>query len=121
MYKKIIILGCILFLAGCAEKTIDELTYSERMELAEQFIQRCEKQGLTIDDPEMVVCFNIEADLETKRRNASVDRAENIGLAISAGAQGYSDGYNSHAASNYRRPINCSSNSVGAYVYTNCY
>jgi hypothetical protein len=107
-------------LAACAEKTVDQLTYSEREALAETFIQNCEKQGLTIDDPEMVTCFRIEADRETKRREDSAERAEKIGMAISAGAKGYSDGYN-RAASSYRAPVNCTSRRLGNSVNTTCY
>ncbi len=120
MRFRILTVVLLFALAACAEKTVDQLTYSEREALAESFIQNCEKQGLTVDDPEMVTCFRIEADRETKRREASVERAENIGMAISAGAKGYSDSSN-RAASSYRRPVNCTSSRLGSTVNTTCY
>lgn len=120
MRLRFIMIVPLILLAACAEKTVDQLNYSEREALAETFIQNCEKQGLTVDDREMVTCFRIEADRETKRREASVERAKTIGMAISAGAKGYSDSYN-QAASNYRRPVNCTSSRLGNNVNTTCY
>lgn len=113
----------VILIAACAEKTVDQMSYSEREALAESFIQNCEKQGLTLDDPEMVTCFRIEAERETKRREDSVKRADDIGMAISGGLQAYGDGMSraSYAAPTYRQPVNCTSNTLGGYTNTTCY
>lgn len=120
MIKYIAALGCAFLLAGCAEKTVDELSYSERKDLADKFIDDCIAQGIDINSDEMVTCFKVEADRETLRREKSKERSEMIGLAIGAGASGYSNGYN-QAASSYRRPVNCTSNTIGGYTNTSCY
>lgn len=117
MIRMIIALALIVPLSGCAEKTIDELTYSERKELALGFIQNCRDQGLSDDSPEMVDCFNIEADRETIRREKSVERAQLTALALNEGAKSFENS----ARQSYRQPVNCTSNRVGTYVYTNCY
>lgn len=120
MRIKIMIAAIIFLLPACAEKTVDQLTYSERKELAAKLIQNCKDQGLSMESPEMAECFEIEAKRETKRRQDSVQRAQDIGMAISAGAQEFGDGYNK-AASSYQRPINCTSNRIGNYTNTRCY
>ena len=120
MRAKFVMIATLILISACAEKTVDQLTYSERKELAGKFIQNCKEQGLSIESPEMVDCFNIEAARETKRREDSVQRAQDIGMAISAGAKEFGDGYG-RAASSYQRPINCTSNRIGNYTNTRCY
>lgn len=108
-------------LSACAEKPIEELTYSEREELAKKFFQNCREQGLADGSPEMDACFDIEAEREITRRERSIERAQLMGAALMESSRTYGNSMSSYGASTYRQPMNCTSNAVGTYTYTNCY
>ncbi len=129
MHPKLLALAPIILLAACAEKPIDQMNYSEREELAQKLIKNCEAQGIDLYSPEMDVCYKIEVEREAKRRQSSVDRAENIGMAVSGrmkaygegiGRPGYTASYTPIPDPTPRR-INCMSNSMGGFTNTTCY
>ena len=122
MRLKYIAIIPFLLLSACVEKTHEEMTYSERKELAEKFIQNCRDQGFTEDDPQMETCFQVEVDRDAKRRQDSKDRAEQMGMAISEGMKSYGDSMSRQSyAATYRQPINCTSTRLGYSVSTSCY
>ncbi|WP_313348163.1 hypothetical protein [Paracoccus sp. (in: a-proteobacteria)] len=129
MHPKLLTLAPIILLAACAEKPIDQMNYSEREELAQKLIKNCEAQGIDLYSPKMDICYKIEVEREAKRRQSSVDRAENIGMAVSGGMKAYGEGIGrSGYAASYTpipdptpRRINCTSNSMGGFTNTTCY
>lgn len=56
-----------LMLAGCT-KTVEEMNYSERQVLAKQIVDRCLKQGLKLNTPDMKRCTDTEVQSEIYSR-----------------------------------------------------
>ena len=109
-----------VLLAGCAEPTVDQLTYAEKVALLETLRQGCEAQGVKRDSEEMKVCLRSEAVRETARREKAVEDRATFGAALGAGLTSYGQSQQ-RAAASYRRPLNCSSNRFGNTVNTTCY
>lgn len=111
----------MILLSGCAvEKRYQDMSYSERVALANKLIQSCRDQGVKDESPQMEVCFRAEADREITRRDEAYENLEMFGNAMSEGLTTYGNSM-SQQASTYRRPVNCTSNTYGGSTYTNCY
>jgi hypothetical protein len=117
------VLGCLavsVLLAGCVtEKTVDEMSYSEKVAMAQGVIQSCVDQGVAKDSPEMEACYNAETTREVARREKAADDREMLGLAVSESMRNYGDTMS--RSSTYRRPTQCSSYQMGSTVNTTCY
>lgn len=61
------IVAAALLVAGCT-KTVAEMNYSERQQLARDLVKRCHSQGVKDGTPEMNACLRVEAESETATR-----------------------------------------------------
>lgn len=74
MKYAITVLACVA-LCSCVGKPVQEMTYTERRELAGQLVKRCQDQGVKLQTPEMSECTKQEALREvTIRQKADIDR-----------------------------------------------
>ncbi len=62
-----ILICSALFISGCT-KTVDEMSYSERVALAKGIEESCVKQGTVPGTPEYSACLDIEAQREITGR-----------------------------------------------------
>ncbi|MCG7508862.1 hypothetical protein [Mesorhizobium retamae] len=69
-------LFAVVAVAGCT-KTVEEMNYSERQALAKQIVDRCLKQGLKLNTPDMKRCTDteIQSEIYSRRREAAVEDA----------------------------------------------
>lgn len=111
----IAVVGAAL-LVSCQTKQIDELSYSERKELAAQIAKRCADQGYPDGHKEQESCIRQEISKEyADRQNARLRRANAASILSQTGAN-----MQRNAAMN--RPWNCTSSpGYGGVVRTNCY
>jgi hypothetical protein len=117
--RAILAFTALLTLPACVEnKPVSEMTYTEQRALAEEISQSCRDQGVKDGTREMDRCFEIETDREIAKREKAAEDLRLFGSALGAGMQSYG---RSMAQSSYRQPVNCTSNMIGAYTYTNCY
>lgn len=112
--KRLALLVAALAVAGCETKSVDEMSYSEVKQYAAELLERCKKQGASPGN-EMQMCINQEARADEVKRRKAIQTRRQIGAAIAAAGDGYARG------SQANRAVNCTSNRVGTYVYTNCY
>ena len=66
--------ACMLVLAGCQSKQIEEMNYSERKDLAGQIAQRCYDQGVKPGSSEYETCSRVEVQREAALRKRSSER-----------------------------------------------
>lgn len=72
------IVACIA-LTSCVGKPVQEMSYTERRELAGQLVKRCMDQGVKLKTPEMEQCTKQEALREVTIRNkADADRRSTV-------------------------------------------
>lgn len=111
--KFIAITVTILTIAACASPEMD----------AKRGAEICEKSGI---DPGTAKFADCVGDQVAKMEQT---RAE-VGQAFAAGLSSYGASSSQYTATRpqtyysspaYRSPINCTSNAVGTYIYTNCY
>ena len=62
------ILVLCLAVTGCT-KTVAEMNYTERKELAGEIVKRCYAQGVKSGTPEMDTCMQAETQSEVAKRN----------------------------------------------------
>lgn len=74
---KWVIVACAIALAGC-NKTVAEMSYTERQKLAQELVKRCHSQGVKDGTAEMNTCLGAEAQSETARRERRARRADAI-------------------------------------------
>ena len=104
-------------LSAC-QKTVDDMTWPEKKQLAQEIIARCEKDGERQGTPGFTACTNTYLNLEIKQRNDAQARLNETGLAISSGLANVSSGYYAAAAANTPRlPTYCSSTRYGTTCY----
>lgn len=117
MRRLISCLFAVAALAGCQSKQIEEMSYTERNDLAKQIAQRCADQGFADRHPQQDACIKAEVDREVSmRRNAQV-RAENARIALANGMGAMSNSYNNQAAAyNANRPMNCTTTPHSTFV-----
>lgn len=103
-------------LVSCQTKQIDELSYSERKELAAQIAKRCADQGYPDGHREQEACIRQEISKEyAGRRHAQIRRANAAMILSQTGA-------NMQSSAAINRPWNCTSSpGYGGTVRTNCY
>lgn len=63
-------------LVGCVGKPVQEMSYTERQNLAGQLVKRCIAQGIDPKSPQMKDCTNQEALREISIRNKIAARRE---------------------------------------------
>lgn len=70
--RSVILIACAVVLSGCipANKPVDQMSYSELVEVAKRVDQRCADQGVKKGDPRYDLCIKQEATRETSRRRA---------------------------------------------------
>jgi len=95
-------------LAGCTTQ-VEEMSYSQLQSYAASMVEKCQKQG--VPDTQLRACAEQEMRADQARRR----KQRQIGEAISAAGEGYSQ------ASRANRPINCTSTSNLGIVRTTCY
>lgn len=118
--RKFVLIAFLAPVWGCvAEKTYDEMNYTERQEVAAKLVQACRDQGIT-EDAELARCFEVEAERDIERRDKAAENRDLWLLAVSAGMKGYGDGM-ARSSANYRSPVRCISNRIGNTVNTSCY
>lgn len=118
---KWVVVASALALVAC-QKTVDEMTWPEKKQLAQDIMARCEKDGERQGTPGFAACTNTYLDLEIKQRQDAKIRLNNAGLALGAGLANASSGYYAAAAvSAPSRPVSCTSNAYGSTVSTTCY
>ncbi|MRX49908.1 hypothetical protein GI374_05460 [Paracoccus sp. S-4012] len=116
------VLCLVVALAGCAEKTVTEMGYEERLELAGEIINRCKAIGLKDNTPELSHCVEAEADKEVYGREIARERARRMGMAISTSMQSYGDSMQQQAAISRARQVQCTHTpGYGGTITTNCY
>jgi hypothetical protein len=123
--KKISVVVVCLLAAGCAERQIGEMDYSEKIALAGKLREKCTKEGFPPNSPRFMDCMTTEVQAENARRIAYAQWRQGAGMALAAGMNGVSQGYYQAAQPTYR-PLNCTSSTMGAYtsnptVDTSCY
>lgn len=103
-------------LVSCQTKQIDELSYSERKELAAQIAKRCADQGYPDGHREQQACIRQEISKEyADRQNAQLRRANAAMILSQTGA-------NMQRSAAMNRPLSCASSpGYGGVVQTNCY
>jgi hypothetical protein len=123
--KKISVVVLCFFAAGCAERQINEMSYSELVTLSQQIKKKCASEGAPQGSPNYETCWHQEVTAEDARRQAYARWREGAGMAFASGMSGVSQGYYQAAQPTYR-PLNCTSSTMGAYtsnptVNTSCY
>lgn len=101
-------------LAGCT-KTVEEMSYSERQNLASELVKRCVEQGVKVGTKEMNSCTFVEAQREIYGRRTKASNEREAFARLGRGMQAYG------AASQANRPVNCTSRRIGYTVSTSCY
>ena len=112
---------CAIFLCGCQTKQIQEMSYTERQELAGQIVQRCLAQGVKPGSPEMSNCTMAEAQRENYIRQRNEIRVQQRISAAANSLNNTSQNYYNAAAATQRRQLNCRSQQFGSQIHTNCY
>jgi hypothetical protein len=107
-----------LALSAC-QKTVAEMTWPEKKQLAQEIIARCEKDGEKQGTPSFDACARSYVNQEIAQRQDARNRAREAGLILAAGIANASAGYG--AAASASRPVSCTSNRYGSTVTTNCY
>lgn len=74
--KLIALALCGLTLAACQTKTVEEMSYSERKELAGQIAARCYAQGVKAGSPEYEQCSAVEVQREAAMRRRAAARED---------------------------------------------
>lgn len=115
-------LACLL-LAGCETTPIQELSYSQRKELAQKITDRCVAQGIALNSPEMKPCQMAEVEREVATREHNQQRRMAAALAMqNAGNQMQANARANQIANSINRPVNCTSRpSYGGTYQTSCY
>lgn len=129
--KRIAILCAGLALAGCQTKTVQEMGYAERNELAKQIAIRCANQGYADGHPQQRACIRAEVEREVASRQVARARQDNARVAMAGAMMGMSNSFNANAAMMSQpayRPMTCTSrpnsswvNGPVSSVTTNCY
>lgn len=83
--RKLLLSASLLLLAGCAEKQMNELSYSELQQVATRIIKTCNAAGATSGEAQKA-CFQQEALAEDARRRNSVARSAAAANAIAGAA-----------------------------------
>lgn len=113
---------CGLFLGGCAEKTIEEMGYAERQQLAQEILQRCAALGLKPNSPQMEQCINVEVQKEFNSRHEGKEQARRRAQAIGQGMSSMGQSMQQQSMIAQSRQINCTHTpGYGGRVTTNCY
>ncbi|OCP12408.1 MULTISPECIES: hypothetical protein [unclassified Ensifer] len=76
---KIRILSAVMaaaFLAGCQTQTVEEMSFTQRKQLAEVIKQRCYAQGVTEKSGEFGWCIKTETEGEIARRQRASARED---------------------------------------------
>lgn len=68
MRSVIVLTASLVVLSACQTKTVEELSYSERKDLAQQIAQRCYAQGVKPGSAEYEQCSVVEVQSEAARR-----------------------------------------------------
>lgn len=114
---KWITVTCAAMLLTACTQSVDEMSYTQLKQYAEQMVEKCKKQG--IPDAELEACARQEIRADQSRRV----RQRQIGAAISQASADY--GRNAQAAAqanmHANRSVNCTSTRFGNTVRTNCY
>ena len=116
---RFVALSLIALALSACQKTVDEMTWPEKKQLAQEIAARCEKDGEKPGTPLFDACARSYVNQEIAQRQDAQIRRRNAGLIMSAGIANASAGYAAASAAN--RPVSCTSNRFGSTVTTNCY
>lgn len=107
----------LMLLAACETKSIEEMDYAERYALASEIADRCRAYGIQDQSPQMMQCAEAELQSEVAKREGRARAVQ--GAALGMSAMGNSMQQNARAMQ--ARNVNCTSQSFGTMVTTNCY
>lgn len=112
-------IAALCTLAGCDNRPLNELTYSERQEFLEVVTARCTEAGAPPGSDKFVTCGQAEIDAE----NAKRANRRTAGVALGAGLQSYGN-HMSAAAISPPRQVTCNTYAPMGYglpARTTCY
>jgi len=128
--KRLLVIAAMVALVGCT-KTVEEMSYKERNELAKKIAAICDGQGLKPGSPQSAQCVTAEVQREVYSRRQARVREDNARMALAAGMQGMSNTYRANAAVYSQptyRPITCTTTPRSTFVggtptsyQTSCY
>lgn len=72
-----IAVACLVALAGC-NKTVAEMNYTERQQLAQELVKRCNAQGVKDGSPQMEACMKAEFESESAIRERRARQADAV-------------------------------------------
>lgn len=113
-----IVVAAAIALAGCAEKQLNELNYTEFRGVVAKMRANCAAAGLKDGSPEWAVCIRQETMAEDARRKNDRIRRNDAADALAGAGQAFNNGYNNALVN---RPHSCTTNLVGRTAFTNCY
>lgn len=71
-------IALLAILAGCQSKPIEQMSYTETKQLAQQLHKRCADQGAPQGSPEFDICMKQEIGREASIRQENAQRRRNI-------------------------------------------
>ena len=116
---RIIALSLAALALSACQKTVDEMTWPEKKQLAQEIVARCEKDGEKQGTPSFDACARSYVNQEITQRQNARNWSREAGLTLAAGIANASAGYS--AAASASRPVSCTSSRYGSTVTTNCY
>lgn len=73
MRSVIVLTASLVVLSACQTKTVEEMNYSERKDLAQQIAQRCYAQGVKPGSAEYEQCSAVEVQREAAMRQRAAN------------------------------------------------
>lgn len=104
---RLVAIMSLIGLSAC-QKTVDEMTWPEKKQFAQEIAARCEKDGETPGTPLFDACARSYVNQAIAQSQDAKIRRQNAGRILAA-------------ASAANRPVSCTSNQFGSTVTTNCY
>jgi hypothetical protein len=117
--KRVVVVSLVALALTACQKTVDEMTWPEKKQLAQEIMARCEKDGEKPGTPLFDACVNSYVNQEITQRREAKNRSRAAGLILAGGLANAGAGYSAAAAAS--RPVSCTSNRFGSTVTTNCY
>lgn len=115
---RLVVVIATALLAGCQTQTVQEMSFSERSDLALEVVQRCADQGYGDGHPLQRACIEHEANREIVTRNQSRQRQERARIAFAQSLGNYGQSLQQQSANQ----INCTSTpGMNGVVQTSCY
>jgi hypothetical protein len=96
-----------LVLSGCAEKQINELSYSELKQVAAKIDAACDAAGAKEGTPERKICVDQEIRREDAERKNSVVQAARFRRGMSAMGDGLQQAGQTYSAPRFGPTVTC--------------